>query len=65
MFKKGQIKKVLRWNGDYVWIEKRDDKYIPYESHMKSLLGIAAPSLIARYDQETLKQAFESGFLNY
>ena len=61
---KGEIRKILVWNGSYIWIEKRSDTgYVAYESYPKALLGIASPHLMFRYSREDLKQAFETKFM--
>ena len=62
--KKGPIKKILIWTGEYIWIEEREDRYIPYESHFKASMGIASPSFMHLYTQDKLAQAFQTGFLS-
>lgn len=62
---RGRIKKVQRWNGEYIWIENRDGYFVAYKSYPKAILGCASPSSMDEFDQETLKQAFESEFLNH
>lgn len=63
--KRGEIRRIQKWDGTYIWVENRDGFYHPFESHLKSLLGIDSPSLIYKYTNMELKQAFETQFLTH
>lgn len=55
--------KKIRFVEDHIFIEKRGDIYIPYIDLQKATLRIASPSIMARYDQNSLKNAYEKGEL--
>lgn len=62
---RGEIRKVQKLDGSYIWIENRNGWYHQFKSHLDALFGIDSPSLTYKYTNNELKRAFNTKFLDH
>ena len=55
--------KKIRFNEHYIYIEKREGKYLPYIDLEHAEIGVVSPSISFAYGQKQLKRAYETGEL--
>lgn len=55
--------KRIKFNNDYIFIDKKDDFYIPYVDRDYYKLGIASSGILRLVNQKDLKRAYETGEL--
>lgn len=65
MKRKRQIKRVMKWDGNDIWVSEDNGQFTAHASYLKALLRITSPTLMRFYGQDDLAHAFHIGFLNH
>ena len=52
--------KRIKYNQNYIFIEKKGDEYFPYIDRYSCKMGKVSPGLFRLFSQEELKKAYET-----